>query len=195
MCRDYPRARGNRSFVSAGLQAAAYTAFALLWLAPPCGFARDADREYSLKAGYLFNFIQFVEWPAPGGTDPFTICFRGSDGVLEQLSAALPAKRMGSRPVAARTLSPGESLAGCHVLYLDGTQLASSVQAISARAPGLLTVSDGTNFLSEGGIIELFAEGNRLRFRISLDNARRANLRISSSLLQLASSVERSPES
>ena len=34
------------------------------------------------------------------------------------------------------------------------------------------------------------AEGNRLRFNINLDNARHAGLRISSSLLQLASHVE-----
>ena len=64
---------------------------------------------------------------------------------------------------------------------------------LNLRAPGLLTVSDSANFLHEGGIIALFAEGNRLRFRISLGNARHANLRISSSLLQLASSVEKEP--
>jgi hypothetical protein len=193
MCRQYPRARGNRCFLSAGLRATAYVACALLWLAAPCSFARDTQREDALKAGYLFNFIKFVEWPAPGGTDPFTVCFLGSEGVLGQLATAVSTKRIGDRPIAARMLSVGEPFAGCQVLYIDGTQLGYSASALSARTPALLTVSDGTNFLREGGIIELFAEGNRLRFRISLDNARRANLRISSSLLQLASSVEKEP--
>jgi hypothetical protein len=195
MCREYPQARGNQSFLSAGLRAAAWMACALLSLAAPRSLARDTQREDALKAGYLFNFIKFVEWPAPGGADPFTICFLGNGGVHGQLAATLPTKRLGDRPIAARTLAPGEPFAGCQVLYVEGAQLDRTASAISARAPALLTVSDGTNFLREGGIIELFAEGNRLRFRISLDNARRANLRISSSLLQLASNVERSPES
>ena len=43
----------------------------------------------------------------------------------------------------------------------------------------------------ESGITGLFDEDNRLRFRISLENAQRANLRVSSSLLQLASAVQK----
>jgi len=42
-----------------------------------------------------------------------------------------------------------------------------------------------------GGMIELFAEDNRLRFKVNVENAERAGLRISSNLLQLAASVEK----
>ena len=45
-------------------------------------------------------------------------------------------------------------------------------------------------FARNGGIIELFTEENRLKFIINVDNARRAGLRISSRLLQLAATVE-----
>jgi hypothetical protein len=36
----------------------------------------------------------------------------------------------------------------------------------------------------------MYSEGNRIRFNINQENARRAGLKISSSLLQLASKVE-----
>jgi hypothetical protein len=51
-------------------------------------------------------------------------------------------------------------------------------------------VSDAKEFLRNGGIIELFTDENRLKFNINVDNAHRAGLRISSSLLQLAAAVE-----
>jgi uncharacterized protein DUF4154 len=193
MCRERPPLRGDQSRFSAAVRSAVWMCCALLSAAAPAAFARDAQREDALKAGYLFNFLKFVEWPASAATDPLTVCFFGSDGVLEQLAAALSNKNIAGRPIATRAVAAGGSLAGCQVLYVDGPQLGIATALINARAPALLTVSDGTNFLHEGGIIELFAEGNRLRFRISLDNARHANLRISSSLLQLASSVEKEP--
>ncbi len=77
------------------------------------------------------------------------------------------------------------------MLYVDADQLPAVAELIYTRPAALLTVSDAPDFLSGGGIIALFDRGNRLRFRISADNARLANLRISASLLQLASVVGR----
>ena len=77
------------------------------------------------------------------------------------------------------------------MLYIDAGQFPSAADLIVTRPAALLTVSDAPDFLRNGGIIALFDEGNHLRFRISVDNARHANLRISSQLLQLASAVER----
>ena len=92
---------------------------------------------------------------------------------------------------AARWLAPAEATLACQVLYIDAEQLPAVAAVLIERPAALLTVSDAPAFLGNGGIIALFDESNRLRFRISVENARRANLRISSSLLQLASAVER----
>lgn len=52
---------------------------------------------------------------------------------------------------------------------------------------GVLTVSDAPGFAAAGGIIELFAEGNKVRFTINMEAASAAGLAISSRLAQLAS--------
>jgi len=191
MRREHPRVRGNSSFLSAALRLAACCAFVFMANGIPPGVARNATRENALKAGYLFNFIKFVEWPQTAPTDALTVCFLGGSGVYDELAAVLPEKRLGDRRLMARQLVPGEPFTNCQVLYVDAEQLHTVAATLGAHAPAVLTVSEAGNFLHDGGIIELFAEGNRLRFRISLENARRANLRISSSLLQLASSVEK----
>jgi hypothetical protein len=183
--RHQPRACGT--FLSAAVAFVACSA-----LVPAADIqAREAGRANALKAGYLFNFIKFVEWPALAPADSLTVCFLGNSGVYDELSADLSDKRVGRHQLITRRIAPAEPMAACQVLYIDGAQLPDVSGLIVERPPALLTVSDSPGFLQGGGIIALFDEGNRLRFRISLENARRASLRISSNLLQLASAVER----
>jgi hypothetical protein len=157
----------------------------------PASHARDAQRTDALKADYLFNFLKFVEWPPLAPADTLTVCFLGDNGVYEDLSAGLAHKRLGTRRLVTHRLAPAEPTAACQVLYIEAGRLPDISDLIFTRPAGLLTVSDAPEFLQSGGVITLLDEGNRLRFRISVDNARRASLHISSKLLQLASTVER----
>jgi hypothetical protein len=185
--RDQPRARGIRPFLTAATTLVACYALGSL----PASPARETQRADALKAGYLFNFLKFVEWPPTAPADTLTICMLGTSSVYEQMAEGLSDKRLGTRRLVARRLAPAEPLAACQVLYIDADQFPTVSGLIGTRPNALLTVSDAPDFLRDGGIIALFDEGNRLRFRISVDNARRADLRISSNLLQLASAVER----
>jgi hypothetical protein len=185
--RDQPRARGIRPFLTAAASLVACYALASL----PASPARETQRADALKAGYLFNFLKFVEWPPIAPADTLTICLLGTSSVYNEISDGLSDKRLGTRRLVARHLAPAEPMAACQVLYIDADQFPAVSGLIGTRPAALLTVSDAPDFLRNGGVIALFDEGNRLRFRISVDNARRAELRISSNLLQLASAVER----
>jgi hypothetical protein len=183
--RDQPRARGIRPFFVAAAALVACSAFG----APPG--AREIHRADAVKAGYLFNFLKFVEWPPIVPADTLTVCFLGNSGVYDEISARRSYQRVGTRRLVARRLAPGEPVVPCQVLYVDADQLPRVSDVIYTRPAALLTVSDAPDFLQGGGIIALFDRDKRLRFRISADNARLANLRISASLLQLASVVGR----
>lgn len=156
--------------------------------------AGDADRADLLKAGYLLNFVKFVEWPASAPADVLRLCFMGGARVRDALVANLNDKRAGSRRLAARELKSGQSVQECDVLYLDGnggTLESAATQSSAVSSWGILTVGETADFVQHGGVIGLFAVGNRLRFSVNVENARRAGLKISSALLQLASSVEK----
>ena len=113
-------------FLSAAIALVVLTAFACLPATISTSHAREALREDALKAGYLFNFMKFVEWPAPSPADPFTVCFLGESGVYDELASVLPDKHLGARRLVARRLSPNEALSGCQALYIDAAQLRSA---------------------------------------------------------------------
>ena len=50
----------------------------------------------------------------------------------------------------------------------------------------MLTVSDLSGFLDEGGMIQFLSEDNHVRFAISVNAASHARLKVSSKLLSLA---------
>jgi len=179
--RDQPRARGLRPFLIA---AAALAACSALAAAPECR-AGEAQRADVLKADYLLTLLKFVDWPPPVAADTLNACFLGNSGVYDEFSARAPDKRVGARRVVARRLAPGEPVASCQVLYIDAEQLAAVSELVYSRPTALLTVSDAPDFLRNGGIIALSEKDARLRLRISADNARLANVHISSSLMRL----------
>jgi hypothetical protein len=53
----------------------------------------------------------------------------------------------------------------------------------------VLTVSDSSDFIAQGGAIQFTLSGNRVRFEVNVDAAQDAGLGLSSELLKVASSV------
>jgi hypothetical protein len=169
----------------------------LALLVSAVGFSRpsaadeaDVRRETQLKSGYLLNFVKFVEWPLAAPGEPLTVCFLGAASMRETLEVGIESKRVGSRPLAVRQIEESNKTDGCNVLYVEEKQALPPQFASREPRPPILTVSDAKEFAHKGGIIELFTDANHLRFIINVDNAHRAGLRISSSLLQLAAAVE-----
>ena len=153
--------------------------------------AGSMRREDQIKAGYLFNFANFVEWPASAPSDSLTVCFVGAEGIQSAFEKDLADKRVGARQVKVRSVHESETADGCHILYLDGQLPKPLLADFGSSSLPILTVSDARNFTQSGGIISLYTDKNRLRFIINIQNASRAKLHISSSLLQLASAVEK----
>jgi hypothetical protein len=54
----------------------------------------------------------------------------------------------------------------------------------------VLTVSDAARFAETGGMVELFVEGDRMRFAVNVDALQRARVRLSSRMLGLAKIVK-----
>jgi hypothetical protein len=156
----------------------------------------SAAPEYRVKAAFLFNFARFVEWPeavfGPPGA-PIVFGVLGEDPFGPALDETLEGKRINGRPLEARRFADLKHLQPCAVLFvshLESKDLEETLEAL--REAPVLTVGEGHRFARLGGIVSFFLEDNRVRFQINAEAARRAGLRISSRLLELARAM---PES
>lgn len=147
--------------------------------------------EAAVKAGFVFNFIKFTQWP--GGRDgvaaPLRLCVPSPQPLEGQLSL-LSGRSVGSRVIDVRTsVAPGE-WRHCDVLFLgeNDAERLPTLQLRLANAP-VLTLGDLPGFVENGGMIGLRVEASRVRFDVNLNSAQLSGLVLNSQMLKLAGKV------
>jgi hypothetical protein len=148
--------------------------------------------EYRLKAAFVFQFPQFVEWPAASWTRAADVqlCVVQPNPFGRVLHELVRGEMLRGRPLVVKSVPATATLDGCHVLVmarLDNRVTAAVLKRVAGRP--VLSVGDGSEFLDAGGIIELRVVDGRIRFAVSVANARRAGLQVSAQLLRLAVAV------
>ncbi|MFA7005495.1 MAG: YfiR family protein [Verrucomicrobiia bacterium] len=152
--------------------------------------ATPAAKEYEVKAAFLLNFAQYVEWPPaafPTPDAPIIIGILGDDPFGKALDQTVRGETIKNRPIAVHRSRQIESLKHCHLLFISKSER-GRLANIFARLAGryCLTVGETDRFARSGGIINFRLQGANVRFEINLDAARRNGLTISSKLLRLA---------
>ncbi len=152
-----------------------------------------ASREYQIKAVFLFNFTQFVNWPPAAfasAQEPMVVGVLGEDPFGNYLDEAVQGEKVGTRPLVVRRFARLSDMESCHVLFISRSE-AGHLDEIVARLKdrSTLTVSDIDGSANRGVMIRFVNQSNHLRLRINLDAARSAGLTISSKLLRPAEIV------
>jgi uncharacterized protein DUF4154 len=152
-----------------------------------------APAEYQLKAVFLFNFAQFVEWPTeafPEARTPLIIGVLGQDPFGAYLDETVRGETVNGRPLAVQRYLRVDEVKTCHILFVSRSEV-NRLEPILTHLKGrnILTVSDAVGFAELGGIIRFVTERNKIRLRINLEAAKGANLTISSKLLRPAEIV------
>jgi hypothetical protein len=184
-----------------GLAACIVALATLIGLTPARAFAAANSVEYELKAGFLFNFAKFVEWPgaalAPGASVRLGIV--APDEVFQLIEKALAGKAAGDRPLVVERFTPAQLERGAlpNILFVhkDAFRAQSDlgftpaqIAALAEQQPVLL-VGESAGFATAGGMIGFVQRGENLRFQVNLANAQRAGLKLSSRLSGLAEIV------
>ncbi len=154
--------------------------------------------EYQVKAAYLYQFLNFVDWPQHAFRDaaaPFEICVIGTDPFGSDLDNTVAGKQVGGRRVQVRRLAGIASAKDCHILFIAASERARISWILDAVAgQPLLTVSELRDFEEQNGIVRFVLERDNVRLRINAAAAAANGLQISSKLLSVATVVRRREE-
>ena len=149
--------------------------------------------EYEIKAAYLLNFPNFVEWPDSGSSEnqsPIRLCLLGTDPLGNSLSRMIADRLSRGRSVPLRQIGRTDSFSTCQILYISASEGKYIPQILdSLHGASILTVGENDQFAEQGGMIQLVMQDNRIRFKINPTAAAQAGIRISSKLLALAQIV------
>ena len=174
---------------------AAWLVLSALLLSGALGLSAEpaAPREYQLKAVFLFNFAQFVEWPPqafPDAQTPLVIGVLGRDPFGAYLDETVRGERVNNRSLVVQRYGRVDDINTCHILFISRSE-GDRLEQILVRLRGrnILTVDDAEGFAPPGVMIRLVTVENKIRLRINLEVVQAADLRISSKLLRPAEIV------
>ncbi|HFB64254.1 MAG TPA: YfiR family protein [Aeromonadales bacterium] len=145
---------------------------------------------HALKSLFLFNFVNYVEWPSQlfkHKNSPITYCVSGNLRVFKNLRSVLNDEYYKKRKLIVRELKSDAEMHGCHIVFFGAADKyqTESILKLLARQH-VLTVGEDTDFLKKGGMINLDYDKNHVVIEIDLENVKQGQLSISSKLLRLS---------
>jgi hypothetical protein len=149
-----------------------------------------ADREYRIKAVFLFHFTQFVDWPEKALKDkgaPFVVGILGSDPFNAYLEEVVKGEKVKDHPIVVERYARIEDARRCQVLFIGSSAWPRPGPIFDAvKGTNILTVGETEGFCRQGGMFCFVNRAGRIRFEINLEAAKGAELNVSSKLLRLA---------
>jgi hypothetical protein len=144
--------------------------------------------EQKIKAGLLYNFLKYTQWPAPIPPG-VVVCLLGGDpfdGALTPMAG----RTVNERAIAVRAIGDVGQADDCAMLivHANGKDSWPAWRAMLSKRP-VLTVSDFDGFATQGGMIEFARAENRICVKINLGAVNAVRLRVEERLLKLATVV------
>lgn len=159
----------------------------------PAPAQSSAIPEYRVKAAFLFQFTQFVDWPPEAfstGQAPLVIGVFGEDPFGSFLDETVRGEKANGHPLAVERYRRLEEVKNCQILFVSRPETGRLGEILAAlKGRDILIVGDTSDFADRGGTVQFVNQENKIRLRINLSAAKAANLTISSKLLRPATVI------
>lgn len=166
--------------------------FLFLLAGIPGAYAGDGLElhEQEIKAGLLYNFLKYTEWPpAKAGSGSIVTCVFGDDpfnGYLQPMAG----RTVNQREIIIRNIHEIHDADGCHLLFVNAVEKDRWPQLLKALAgKSVLTVSDFPGFADSGGMIEFGHKDSHISAELNLSAMNGAQLLVQNRLLKLVTPV------
>ncbi len=152
----------------------------------------QSDKEYQVKGAFIYNMLNFVEWPAGAlPTDGTLRIAVVSNSPIPELSAVFAGRNVKGRPLVVKVYSHSEQLGPCDVLFIAADaapQLRNVLKLVDAQP--VLTIAEQDLSAPSAAVITLGIVQARIAFGVNLDAADTVGVQLNANLLKLAKSVK-----
>jgi hypothetical protein len=150
--------------------------------------------EQKIKAGLIYNFLKYTDWPAASAPGDILVCLYGGDAFDGHLQPMV-GRTVHQRPIAVRVIKTNAEVEPCSLVFVHGDQKDGWPGLHKSLGnKSILTVSDFAGFTSSGGMIEFSRAESRIEVKLNVDAVSAARLTVGERLLKLASVVHTAPE-
>lgn len=151
------------------------------------GFAKAQMEVEQAKAKFIYNFTKFFDWPQSEHAGNFIIGVVGSDKVYDELSKITAGKRVVKQNITVEKYRNYDDIGKCHVLFVSTFQDNLISTAHKKTGHYTLIISDASNSLNKGAALNLFLDGERLKYKFEDSNALKMGLKFHSKIKEMAS--------
>lgn len=142
--------------------------------------------EQEIKAGLLYNFLKYIDWPPASANAPtINICIYGEDpfeGYLQPLAG----RTVNQHEIQIHTLRDIHDIDACQLLFINADEQNHwpALLKILDRK-NILTVSDSKDFVAQGGMIAFGRKDDKISVFLNPDALKAAQLHVQDRLLKL----------
>lgn len=168
-----------------------WTLFGTLLAAVPL-HALDQSLEYRVKAAYIFNLVNFAQWPQTAfasPTTPLRVCIADPDPFGSLLAQTFAGEHVDSHPIVVDHPAAPAGWRQCQVVFVPDDGRAGETALRSVEGAPVLTIGQTPGFRRHGGMVTFVVDNGRVRFDVDATSATRAGIRLSSKVLQAARNI------
>lgn len=151
---------------------------------------KSPTAEYQVKAVFLYNFTQFVEWPPTAFASkesPLIIGVLGDNPFGTFLEETVSGEKVNGHPLAVQYYKTPEDIKTCHLLFINISEKNKQEEiALTLKGKNILTVTNNSDLVKQEEAIRFFIKSNKIQFQINPEVAKESNLLMSSKLLNIA---------
>jgi len=145
----------------------------------------SAQVNYKIHSLFVYKFTQYIEWPSK--SVEFVIGIVGNSPIQEELEALAAIKKVDTRSIVIKKISPTADLSGCNMVFIAQNQ-SSHLPAISGKLQGkpILIISETNDGATKGAGINFIIVDDKMKFELNKGSVEKKGLKVSGDLAKLA---------
>jgi hypothetical protein len=154
------------------------------------GFAQ----ELKYKALHTLNLVRYIDWPNDQKMGDFVIGVVAKSDLVAALKEQAFGKKFGNQDIVIKEFKNVSEITRCQVIYISRTiNFSKNVPAITQRCgnKGFLLISEADGLIDSGSVINFVLVDGVVKFEVSVANASKCGITISSKLLSNASAIKK----